>query len=84
MQAEETGVNPLYYMMAITLSSQMAFLTPLSSFPTLIVYHSSTVTMKDIIKSGIVPKILCLSLQILGLEILGWLFMDIKVTSQIT
>ncbi|OQV14545.1 Solute carrier family 13 member 3 [Hypsibius exemplaris] len=77
--AEMTGVNPLYYMMAIALSTQMVFLTPISSFPTLIVYNSGTVTFGEIVKSGIGPKIACLAILLLSLELLGWLVMDIKV-----
>ena len=68
-------------MMAITLSTQMVFLTPISSFPTLVVYNSGTVTLMDIARSGIGPKLACLALQILSLEFLGWLIMDIKVST---
>ncbi|GAV02987.1 hypothetical protein RvY_13480 [Ramazzottius varieornatus] len=76
--AEDTGVNPLYYMIAIVLSSQMSFLTPISSFPTLVVYGAGTVRLLDMFRAGLAPKMACLTLQILSLEFLGWAVLDIK------
>ena len=65
-------------MVAIVLSSQMSFLTPISSFPTLVVYGAGTVRLMDMFRAGFAPKVACLTLQILSLEFLGWAVLDIK------
>ncbi|OQV25521.1 Solute carrier family 13 member 3 [Hypsibius exemplaris] len=69
--AEDTGVNPLYYMLACTMSSMFSFMVPISSFPTLIVYGYGTVTRRDMLKAGLGPKIVCILMLVVSLEFLG-------------
>ncbi|OQV16048.1 Sodium-dependent low-affinity dicarboxylate transporter 1 [Hypsibius exemplaris] len=76
--AEDMGINPLYFMLAATISAQFAFMVPISSFPTVIVKGFGTVSMQDMMKSGIGPKIVCLSFLILSLETIGGFVFDLK------
>ncbi|OQV25466.1 Solute carrier family 13 member 1 [Hypsibius exemplaris] len=76
--AEDMGVNPLYFMLAATISSQFAFMVPISSFPTMIIKSAGSVTNWDMAKAGFGPKVVCTIMLILGLEILGILVFDIR------
>src|SRR5450432_3203524 len=71
-------INPIYLMIAVTISSQLSFMVPISSFPTLIVKVMGTVTKKEMLKGGIGPKVVCFIFLLLTLETLGGLVFDLK------
>ena len=64
-------------MLAATIAAQFSFMVPISSFPTVIVKASGTVTMGDLARAGLGPKIVCLLLLIFSLEGLGSMVYDI-------
>lgn len=76
-QAEDLRVHPLYFMLAAAIAAQFSFCIPMSSFPTVIVKGCGTVTMGDLARAGLGPKIVCLLLLIVSLEGLGSLVYDI-------
>ena len=56
--AETVNMNPMFIMMAVALSASLAFMLPSGTPPNALVFGTNYLEMKDMIKAGLVVKII--------------------------
>ena len=56
--ADAIGTNPMFIMMAVALSSSLAFMLPSGTPPNALIFGTGYVETKDMIKAGLVVKII--------------------------
>ncbi|OQV19170.1 Solute carrier family 13 member 2 [Hypsibius exemplaris] len=73
--AEGTCVNPLYYMLPVTISCSFAFMFPVATPPNAIVFSSGFLRVIDMVKAGVVLNFVCMGIMIGSLHTFGyWVF----------
>jgi solute carrier family 13 (sodium-dependent dicarboxylate transporter), member 2/3/5 len=76
-QAEDSRVNPIYYMLPATMCAMLSFMTPVSSNLTAFVHGTGAATARQMAFTGIIPKIVCLVLIIVFVNSLGDAIFDV-------
>jgi sodium-dependent dicarboxylate transporter 2/3/5 len=64
--ANSTGINPILLGAPVTLASSCAFMLPMSTPPNAIVFTTGNVTMKDMMRSGILLVIVAFAVLIVA------------------
>jgi len=67
--ANSTGINPILLGAPVTLASSCAFLLPMSTPPNAIVFTTGNVTMKDMMRSGILLVVVSFAVLVAGYEL---------------
>ena len=76
--ALELGINPLYLMLAPTISSCYAFMLPISTGPNAIIYGPSRISIKEMIKIGFVMNGVCLCVVLVSVNTYGAAMFDLR------
>ena len=67
--------NPLLFMVPVVLSASYAFMLPVATPPNTIVFGSERVSMKDMIKTGLILNLIGVAINMLGIYTLArWLW----------
>ncbi|XP_076341313.1 Na(+)/citrate cotransporter-like [Tachypleus tridentatus] len=69
--ASKVHINPLAVMLPAAISCSFAFMFPVSSGPTALVFEGAKMKIKDMILPGIIAKIICLLVTLLMVNTLG-------------
>ncbi|NXX93389.1 S13A5 protein, partial [Centropus bengalensis] len=75
--AETVRINPLYVMLAATLSSSFAFMLPVATPPNAIVFSYGHIRVLDMVKTGIVMNIIGIFCVTLAINTWGRLLFDL-------
>lgn len=69
--AEAVKVHPLYFMLPVTIGCSFAMILPVGNPSNAIVFDSSSMTTFDMMKPGVILKILCCSMELIMINTLG-------------
>ncbi|KAL7646871.1 UNVERIFIED_CONTAM: hypothetical protein RMT77_002128 [Armadillidium vulgare] len=72
-------LNPLYFMLPATLCCSYAFMLPVATPPNAIVYGAANIEGKVMMKAGIVPNIICVSIIVFLIN--TWGIPTLSITS---
>lgn len=68
-------MNPLYFMLPVTISCSFAFMFPVATPPNAIAFGCGFLKVMDMVKAGVMLNFGCLGLMIGGLHTFGyWVF----------
>ncbi len=56
--ADTIGMNPMFLLMAVTLSASLAFMLPTGTPPNALIFSSGMIEVKDLMKGGLVVKVI--------------------------
>lgn len=56
--ARNSGINPIYYLLPLTVVVSLAFMLPFATSPNTVIYGSGILKMTDMAISGIVLKVI--------------------------
>uniref|UniRef100_A0A6A7FWD7 Solute carrier family 13 member 5-like n=2 Tax=Hirondellea gigas TaxID=1518452 RepID=A0A6A7FWD7_9CRUS len=65
------GMNPIYLMLPVTVACSYALMMPVSNPPNAIVYNACRMTTSDMMRAGVIVKVLCLVVMFIGLVSIG-------------
>ncbi|KAH9422037.1 hypothetical protein DERP_002329 [Dermatophagoides pteronyssinus] len=73
--AIQMNINPLRFMIPVTICISFAFMFPVSTPPNAIVFECLNTSIVDMIKPGILMNIIAITLQLISINTLGvWIF----------
>ncbi|XP_070554075.1 Na(+)/dicarboxylate cotransporter 3-like [Ptychodera flava] len=75
--ADGQDIHPYYFMLSLGLSLNMAFCLPSGSFINALLIANGTVTIFQLIKTGVVMNIICLVVLNLGVNTYGWWILNL-------
>ncbi len=75
--AQQTGGNPVALTIAAAIASSMAFMLPVATPPNAIVYGTGYVTMRDMMRAGVVLDIVGWLLVVGVLVVFGWMIFGV-------
>ncbi|GMT35686.1 hypothetical protein PFISCL1PPCAC_26983, partial [Pristionchus fissidentatus] len=76
--ARGLSINPLLFMLPVTVASSFAFLLPVATPPNAIVFGAGVVGVKDMAKAGMVVSLWCAMLNVANMWVFGswWFTLD--------
>uniref|UniRef100_A0A914WR42 Solute carrier family 13 member 3 n=1 Tax=Plectus sambesii TaxID=2011161 RepID=A0A914WR42_9BILA len=75
--ADHVHVNPLYFVLPITLACSFAFMLPVATPPNAIVFSSKLLRVMDMVKAGLVMNLICIPLTVLFTHTWAWWLFDL-------
>ncbi|OQV23654.1 Solute carrier family 13 member 3 [Hypsibius exemplaris] len=69
--AERSLVNPIYYMLPAASCSVLAFMTPVSSNIMALVHGTGIVSIRQLCRTGIIPKVVCVFIIVFFMNTVG-------------
>lgn len=76
------GVNPLFFMLPVTICCSFSFMLPVGNPPCAIVYHVGNMKTLDLVKPGIFLNVICCGIEILMINTLGNVVFDFSISNQ--